>query len=227
MEVSKMSKSLESNIAISFNNIHSIITRGLKVSIENVKGVIVHGFQDDERREGILNYIRALSSVLNAHHLTEDEIAFPYFRALLPIAPFDALMGEHQEMVVILGEINRAVDINETNDQFQNNLNILEDKLTRLNQIWRPHIQIESDQFISKADALIPVEEQLKLVASFSQHGVQIAVPHYLTVPFLLYNLSPKDRVIFSKDMPVEVVQHLVPVVWKSQWESMVPYLLD
>jgi hypothetical protein len=32
--------------------------------------------------------------------------------------------------------------------------------------------------------------------------------------------------VVFSQGMPAEVVQYLVPVVWKEKWEPMQPYLL-
>lgn len=221
-----MSNPQESNIAVSFTNIHNIITRGLKVSIESVQGVIQHGFQDAGRREGLFNFIHALCSVLNSHHLTEDEIAFPYFREKMPGAPFDILIRRHQEMVEILGEIKLSLDKCEKNDQLETNLENLEEALVRLDDSWQPHIQMETVRFISKADALVPVEEQLRLVEQFAQHGVKLAVPATLTVPFLLYNLPPKDREVFSRGIPAEVLQHLVPVVWKAQWESMKPYLL-
>jgi hypothetical protein len=42
----------------------------------------------------------------------------------------------------------------------------------------------------------------------------------------MLYNLPPEDRKVFSRDIPVEIVQDLVPMAWKAQWESMIPYLL-
>jgi hypothetical protein len=45
-------------------------------------------------------------------------------------------------------------------------------------------------------------------------------------VPFLLYNLPPEDREVFSQGLPVEIIQHFVPVVWKEQWASMTPFLL-
>ena len=92
--------------------------------------------------------------------------------------------------------------------------------------MWHPHIQIETSAFISKADALIPVEEQLKLVGQMAEHDLKIAVPHPLTVPFMLYNLPEEDRAVFSQGIPVEVVKKFVPVTWKEQWESMTPYLL-
>ena len=221
-----MSNQPESNVAISFLNIHSIITRGLRVSIESVQGFSQRGFKEEANREGFFNYIRALASVVNAHHLTEDEIAFPYFRDKLPGAPFDTLIENHQVMVQVLDEIKLAVERGENSDQLETELRNLESALTRLNDLWHPHIQIETDEIINKADALIPVEEQLRLVRLFGEHGQKNAVPPYLTVPFMLYNLDVEDRKVFSMGMPAEVLQNLVPVVWKEKWESMTPFLL-
>ncbi len=214
------------NIAISFYNIHTIITRGLKVSIESVQGVIKNGFRNDSDREGLFNYLRALSSVLNSHHLTEDEIAFPYFRDILPDAPFDILIKQHQVIVQFLDECKQAIEKCEKNEQFEIEMGKLESGLTRMNKIWHPHIKIEVDAFITKADALLPEEEQLRLVRQFSEHGQKLALPAYLTVPFMLYNLPEDERKVFMQGMPSEVVQNLVPIVWKEKWASMKPFLL-
>ena len=126
----------------------------------------------------------------------------------------------------MLEEINQAVAACEQNDQFEINLRRLSDTLARLDDSWQPHIQMEFDQFIALADALIPVEEQLRLTRLFGEHGQQHSGPPYLTVPFLLYNLPAEERALFAQGMPAEVTQHLVPVVWKEQWASMAPYLL-
>jgi hemerythrin-like domain-containing protein len=214
------------NVAVSFHNIHSIITRGLNVSIEGIQAAQQQGFPDGARREGFFNYIRALSSVLNAHHKTEDEVAFPYYRDKLPEVSFDGLTYWHQVMVRVLDEINQAVEKCAKNDNPGNELSSLEDPLVRLNEMWHPHIQFETSDFISKADALITVEEQLKLVEQMAEHGLKIAVPHTLTVPFMLYNLPKADRAVFSQGIPVEIVQKYVPITWKDEWESMTPYLL-
>ena len=211
----------ESNIAVSFLNIHNIITRGLTVSIESVQG-----FNGGASQEGLFNYIRALASIVNSHHLTEDEIAFPFFQDKLPGAPFDLLIKDHQVMVQILEETKLAVEKAEKSNRLETELRNLESALTQLDELWHPHIQIETDEFINKADALIPVEEQLRLVRLFGEAGMKYAVPPYLTVPFMLYNLPVEDRAVFSKGMPAEVLQNLVPVVWKEKWESMAPFFL-
>jgi iron-sulfur cluster repair protein YtfE (RIC family) len=204
METMKMSEQQESNIAVNFSTVHNIITRGLRVSIEGVQEVLQRGFPDEVNREGYFNYIRALASVLTAHHLTEDEIAFPYFREKLPEAPFDRLIDWHQVMVHLLDEIKLAAEKYEKNDQLETELRNLENALTRLNESWHPHILMETNEFISKADALIPVEEQLRLVRLFGEHGQRLALPPYLTVPFMLYNLPEEERKVFSQGMPPE-----------------------
>ena len=221
-----MSGLQDSNIAISFFNIHSIITRGLRISITSVQGVLRHGSQDEGRREGFFNYIRALSSVLNSHHLMENEIAFPYFRDKMPDAPFDSLLEQHQEIVENLDKVKLAIEKCEQNDQSETNMAKLKSALNKLNESWHPHIQMEEDEFISKADELIPAEEQLRLVSLFAEHDLKVAVPLYLTVPFMLYNLPLEKRAVFSQGIPTEVVVNLVPIVWKEKWESMTPFLL-
>ncbi len=221
-----MSKQQESNIAVSFLNIHNIITRSLRVSLENAQVILQGGFQDERTREGFFNYIRALTSVMNAHHLMEDEVAFPYFRDKLPDADFDDLTFWHHKMDEILDEINLAAEKFEKNDQLETEMRNIENALSRLNDGWPLHIQPETDDFINKADALVPVEEQLRLVRLFAEHSQKNAIPHYLTVPFMIYNLPVEDRKVFSQGMPAEVLQNLIPVVWKEKWKSMKPYLL-
>jgi len=213
-------------IAVSFLRIHDVITRGVSVSMEATQAALQQGFEDEKGREGFFNYLRALSSILHSHHLMEDELAFPYFRELLPQAPFDVLVRWHEEMVEMLDEINRAVAACEQNDQVEVNLRRLSDTLARLDDSWQPHIQMEFDEFIALADDLISEEEQLRLVRQFAEHGQQHSGPPYLTIPFVLYNLPPEERAVLARAMPAEVTQHLVPVVWKEQWASMAPYLL-
>jgi hemerythrin-like domain-containing protein len=222
-----MSNSNESNIAASFFSIHNIITRGLKVSIDSIRGFLERGFQGEGNRQGFLNYIQALTSLLNSHHLTEDEVVFPYFQDMLPEAPFDRLMADHRKMEALLEEIKLAQEKCEKNEQLEANLGILENGISRLNDTWHPHIQTETDEFIAKADGLVPADEQLRLVTLFAEHSQKTSVPPYLTVPFVLYNLPEEERKAFSQGMPAEVLQNLVPVVWKEKWESMKPFLLD
>jgi hypothetical protein len=125
-----------------------------------------------------------------------------------------------------LNEINLALEKYEKKGEFETELRKVENALARLNEGWPYHIQPETDEFINKADALVPVEEQLRLVRQFSEYVLKNALPLHLTVPFMLYNLSVEDREVFSQGMPAEVIQNL-PVVWKEKWESMKPFLLS
>ena len=222
-----MSTNQETNVAASFFNIHDIITRALRVSLESARGILLHGFQLELTREGFFNYIRCLSTVMNAHHLTEDNIAFPYFRDKLPDVAFDDWTYWHGKMDEILDEINLAVKKSDEKDELETELKEIENALARLNDWWPDHIGPEKDEFISKADALIPVEEQLRLVRLFAEYLLKHTEPLNLTIPFMLYNLSAEERAIFAKGIPAEVTGHLVPVVWKEQWASMAPFLLE
>jgi len=221
-----MTKKQESNVAVSFLNIHNIITRGLRVSLESARGILQGGFEGERNREGFFNYIRSLSSVMNAHHLTEDDIAFPYFRDKLPEAPFDEWIYWHGKMTEDLDEINLAMEKCVKKDEFETELRNIENALARLNEGWPYHIQPETDDFINKADALVPVEEQLRLVRLFADYVLKYAEPLYLTVPFMLYNLPVEDRQMFSQWIPAEGILNLVPGIWKENWASMAPYLL-
>ncbi len=219
--------STEAYIAESFQNIHDIITRGLKVSIENAGVFSRQGFTDQKIREGFFNYIQALIAVLNSHHLTEDEIAFPYFSEKLPYAPFTAMTQTHHVIVHILAEVEVAIKKSEDEALLIPELSNLENALVRLDDLWHPHIRIETNEFINKADELVPVEERLRLVELFTEHGQKHAGPPYLVVPFMLYNLPVAQRKTFSNKIPPEITQNLVPIVWKDQWESMKPFLLE
>jgi hemerythrin-like domain-containing protein len=222
-----MSNQAQGYIGFSLTAIHHVITRGLEVSIESARRFAESGFRDGEEQAGFLNYIRALVSVLDGHHLTEDDVAFPYFRDKLPQTPFDLLIAQHQEMIPVLGEIKSAVERCEKEGQVEAGLGDIEAGLVKVDSIWHPHIQIEHEHIVEKVDAMLPIEEQVRLVKLFGEHSQKHSGPPYLTVPFTLYNMPAEERAIFAKEMPAEVTGHLVPVVWKEQWASMAPFLLE
>jgi hemerythrin-like domain-containing protein len=214
-------------ISSSLLAIHSIITRGIKVSIESAEEFSRQNFSSTKGREGFINYVRAFVAVVSSHHLTEDELAFPYFKDKLPEAPFQLLSSQHKQMIPILGEIASAADRCQNENQVGTGLTDLGGALKRIDQIWQPHIKVEENAIVSKVDTLLPAEEQLRLVKLWSEHSAKHSDPPYLTVPFMLYNLPPEVRQIFAAGMPAEVTQNLVPVVWKEKWESMIPFLLQ
>jgi len=223
-----MSEAPKPNIAVSLFTLHKVITRGLEVSIKSASQFSESGFPDEFTAEGYLNYLRAMISILNSHHLVEDELAFPYFKDKLPQAPFDALSAQHHEMVPMLGEIQTMIAKIETKEQVKSGLKDLLEILTRLNDAWHAHIPIEEKNFdIAVLDAMLPVDEHLRLIKQYSEHSQENSGPPYLTIPFILYNLPPETRNVLAKGMPEELTQKLVPIVWKDRWESMGEFLLD
>ena len=223
-----MSELRKPNIGADLVHIHSIITRALDVSIEHSQSFAQEGYPDESTREGFVSYVQTLVSVLHAHHLTEDDLAFPYFREKLPDVPFDLLTAQHQEMEPILDEIKAAIEEVAADAQAGESLNDLNRALTKIAGIWRPHIQREEDHLSAeKADALLDTEEHIRLGKMFAEHNQEHAGPDYLVVPFMLYNLPAEDRAIMSQAMPPIVIQQLVPVAWREKWAPMSPFLLS
>jgi hypothetical protein len=214
-------------IALNFLNIHRIITRVLRVSLESIQGDIQRGVHGAWGRQGLLDYLRALTSVLNAHHLAEDDLVFPFFKPKFPNDPFASLTEWHHKMVLLLETIDQAVEKCAHGEGMAPEFRHIEEALVTLNDWWPAHIGFETDEFINKADALVTADEALGLVRQMAEFSQRLALPPELTVAFALYNLSPEDRWIFSQGMPPEVLQHLVPVVWKPKWEAMKPLLLE
>jgi hemerythrin-like domain-containing protein len=216
------------NIAIDLKRIHRVITRGLEVSLENGRAYARDGYPDAPIKEGFVSYVQAFVSMTHGHHLTEDDLAFPYFQDKLPEMPFGALTDEHQEMVPILDEIQAAIEGVAQESEPGESLTAMNDALVRLADLWRPHIAKEEAGFDpDRVGALLSVDEQIKLAQQFAQHSAEHAGPDYLVVPFMLYNLSTEDRAAMSQAMPPIITQQLIPVVWKEKWAPMKPFLLD
>jgi len=102
-----MNNEFQPNVANDIRRIHSIITRALNVSIENIPSLRQKG---TGVRDGFLNYLQCLATVINGHHLAEDEIGFPYFRDKIPEMPYDDMILQHKEMVVELEKVTAAVN---------------------------------------------------------------------------------------------------------------------
>jgi hemerythrin-like domain-containing protein len=192
-----MTESKAPNIARDLIRIHSIITRSLEVAIENSEPVAERGLSDGSTREGYLNFLRAFVSVLNAHHLLEDELAFPYLRDKFLGAPYDLLMPQHRVMVPILDEIKGTIEAAAKAHPSERSYTFY-DGLTRIADIWRPHIRIEEGHFtVEKAAELISQEEHARLGRMFTEHSQSHSGPDYLVMPFLLYNLTREERAVF------------------------------
>jgi hypothetical protein len=217
----------QSNVGVSLLCIHRVITRGLNVTAEMSRAFAEDGFPNARAREGFACYAHSLTEILNAHHLTEDELVFPYFRALIPDAPYADLAANHQAMTLILAEARAAVKEIESNEECGPALGKLHQSVSEIADIRGPHIAKE-EQYFNVADLtmLIEPEEHARLNNIYMEHSQQNAQPDYLVVPFMLYNLNDEDRKVFENEMPPVVTEQLVPVVWKEKWAPMVQFLL-
>jgi hemerythrin-like domain-containing protein len=222
-----MSEDHESSFSRALITIHAVITRALKVTKTHSQSFVQHDSSDASLRLGFVSYVRTFVSVTHAHHLTEDELLFPYFRDKIREAPFDLLTAQHREVARLLDEIAAATDEAESGSQAGEPFSRISRTAAELAELWHPHIENEESIFTSeRLHAAVTLDEQLKLTKLAAEHGMKHSGPDYLAVPFILYNLSPEDRAAMSEQMPPIVTQQLVPVAWKEKWEPMSPFFL-
>jgi hypothetical protein len=222
-----MSERTAPNIAEDLLCIHAVITRGLNVSIERGRVFAQRGYPDASARKGFIAYVGSLVSVLHAHHLTESDLFFPYFRDKLPDTPFDLLITQHRDLEPVLQEAKAATDEVAAEPRTGAALAQLNDLLGRIAEFWHPHIRIEEDHLsVARVETVIDAKEHETLAKAAMVHSQQHSGPAHLVVPFLLYNLPPEKRTVFSRWMPPLVTWLLLPIVWRSKWASMRPFLL-
>ncbi len=216
----------EAEVAGDLVRIHSIITRALDVSIERSRAFAESDYPDADTRKGFIIYIRCLATILHAHHLTEDELVFPYFKEKMPDVPFEFLTAQHQEMVPAIDAIKGVIRDIEASTQAGEPLNVLNQALTRMHELWLPHIREEESHLSSgKIGAVIDMDERVRLSKVFANHARKHSRPVSLIAPFILFNLTDEDRAVMSRTMPWIATQVLIPFIWKSKWKPMLPFL--
>ena len=223
-----MSNENPPNIGEDYIRFHKVMTRGLAVSLQNIDEFLNMGALETQNREGFLKYVQSFSSVLDGHHLVEDEKVFPYFMDKLPEAPYERLISEHKIFKSGLQEINTGLgNLRAENDELKS-LKILKSGLGKIDQIWHPHIQIEDTQLYGRVGSLkIDSEEMIRIQKEYLEFFQEHTGPEYLVGPFVLYNLSPEDRAIAAKGLPEIVTKQLVPIEWKDKWAPMQLFLLE
>ena len=222
-----MSTVNQPNVAATVLRIHAVITRALDVTMERGEIFAFQGFPDETTRLGYISYAQSLLSILHAHHLGEEELAFPFFRARIPDAPYAELLRTHQQMLPIIEQVKGDITAAASEANPTDTLHVMQQTFGQLRSIWHPHIATEEEQFtVAKLAAAATVDEHIKLERELGQHAMQHAGPDYLVVPFLLYNMPPADRAMQMAIMPPLVTQQLVPIVWKDKWAPMKPFLL-
>jgi len=220
-----MSQSAAPNFGNDLIRIHRVITRGLQTAIQHTQDLIKDNAAADS---GFLDYLAALISVLDSHHMVEDEIAFPYLQQKRLPGPYQVLVAEHKTMAHTLEKIQEWLpDLSGEAPKAQSLVEVNQ-ALKSILGLWMGHIGREEESFSPKiAAALMGEEEHINLGRAMSQHAQQHSGPDYLVIPFILYNLNPKDRAVMMAAMPPVITQELLPGPWKEKWAAMQPYLLE
>ncbi len=218
-----MSEPVSPNVGSSLIRIHKVMTRALSVSLQFSQEA---GPQPDWR-EGFRRYEQTFYTSILSHHDGEDEISFPFFRSKLPGGPFETLSQQHQQMIPLLQKINDWCNRGSTAWEAAS-LAGLHSAVSDLNDLWHNHIPIEESHFSPQECArLLTPEENARLDGQLAGHAAQHSLPSEHVLPFVLYNLEGDDRAAMALSFPPVISQQLVPVVWKSAWEPMQPFLLD
>jgi hemerythrin-like domain-containing protein len=216
------------NVGADMLRVHRVITRGLEVSSQRGAVFAQEGFPSAAIQEGFLVYLRAMAGVLDAHHLSEDEVVFPYFREKMPDAPYEKLMADHRAIVGVLEKLHKAAEAVAATAGSAESVRSLNGVLATLWGFWHPHIAIEETYWSPEAiAALMSEEENLQLGQKIGESSQKHLHAPPVEIPFVLYNLAPEDRAIMAKAMPPVVVKQLVPLVWRAQWAPMKPFLLE
>ena len=207
------------NIGLDLQRIHRVITRGMIVALQHSQEYGESRFPDETTREGFWKYCQGLEANTHGHHLTEDDLFFPFVQARLPELKLEELRAEHQVMVGILDELKAAREAASPGDVHR--------ALVKMADVWYPHIAKEEIAFSPEImGQVMTVPEHIDLAQKAAAHSSEHAQPAPLSVPFLLYNLEGDDRAHFLGVMPAELTQQLVPIVWKDEWAAMIPFLL-
>jgi hypothetical protein len=207
--------------------IHKVITRGLTIGVKKGTEFMQAGFPDLAMQQGFAIYTRSLTIVLDAHHLAEDEVAFPALQKKLPLAPYERLSATHKEIEALLAPASQAVTDLAGPDAGAS-LGLLVDGLRKITALWAPHIRMEESLFsVAALSEVMAPEEQARLSGAMGKHSQEHAAPPYLALPFVLFNLAGEDRASIAATLPGTVMDDLIMKAWKDQWAPMKPFLLE
>ncbi len=215
------------SLAGDFLRIHKSITRGLTVGVTRGSDFIRDGFPDPGLQQGFGLYLQALTAVVSAHHLGEDEIAFPALRQKLPSVPYERLSADHIAIEKALDLVKSILpELARANPEAA--LVKAVDGLKRIRAVWTPHIEIEQMAFSPTAIAeAMTFAEQAQVSMDFAKHSQEHVGPPFIALPFVLFNLASTDRAEMAAMMPKMLIEQLIPGEWKEKWAPMKPFLLD
>jgi len=200
--------------------IHKIITRGVATSLRRCDEYLEKPGIPPAHASGFSLYVSTLILVMHSHHLSEDEIAFPFFQNFIE-GPYDRLKDDHHLISAVLKKLENCLSgINE------GKISDLRNALIELENLWTPHFKMEEDNFSSeKINAVISLQEQQSVIEKLSKHGRQNSGPAPLVLPFVIYSLEGAEREELTGPLPWIIRKVLVPVIWKKKWEAMKPFL--
>jgi hypothetical protein len=207
--------------------IHKVITRGITVGVTRGTKFIQDGFPDRNLQQGFADYVRSLGSVLEAHHLSEDEIAFPALRELLSSAPYDRLAEDHKKIEAALGPMMDSLPV-VAGAEPAAGLDSMMVSLKRISAVWTQHYKTEERFFSPTALAgVMKPDEQARVSLSMGKLSQERAGPPFLVLPFMLFNLAGANRLAMAESLPKAVKELIVSKDWSERWAPMKPFLLD
>jgi hypothetical protein len=228
MPEATMPEALEPNIGRDLRLMHSLISRALRVSIDECRRGDDRGKRVGAPGLGFVSYVRTLVAVLEGHFAAEEELLWPHFAPVLPDAPFLELHGQHDQMRALLAGLRGIADTVSNDGDMGEVKTRLFRPLALLEGTWGPHIQPEEEYLsIERVAGLESPDTQARLSAALYQFMWKRVDPEYLALPFMLFNLSPAARLVFSSRLPAIITEDLVPVRWKEHWQPMKPFLLE
>jgi hemerythrin-like domain-containing protein len=198
--------------------IHRLITRALVVSTDYSESLAEGLSMDESTHEGFISYLQTFVKVVHHHHTLEDELFFPFFRDRMPDVPFDTFASVHDAIKGMLEEMGNGIDALAAGTEVVQVSRRLNELLKGMAERWHPHIQSEEINFTQeRIEAVASIEELLKIRDDIGKYNQEHSQPMELVVPFLIYNLQPEDRAIFSQAIPAFVVNDLVPGEWREK----------
>jgi hypothetical protein len=207
--------------------IHRVITRALAVAEDRGRHFATAGFGSPGDEKGYRDFSRCLVKLIKGHHDSEEVIIFPRLRPVLPLVPYADLESQHHELVGALDAAGAALDAADAGAAAATWLDRLVSALGRARETWTAHIAVEEGHFTQAAlDAVLDAAKQGDISKAAAEDGQKRGHIPQLNIAFVLYNLQPAERALFSAKFPPQLVE-LVHGPWKEQWSTMKPFLLE
>ena len=221
------SKSAIREVGGDFVRVHRIITRALQVTAERSASFARPGYPDARAGEGFTLYVQSLAALLYGHHVTEDNVAFLYFRSVMPEAPFDRMSAQHRHMVSTIEELGRAVEDARTSIRTGEALVSVNLASVRMQELWLPHAELE-ETYVGPVHvaSVLDMAERVRVGRTLSLEAQKHLRPLSRIVSFLLYKMTSEDRTSMAKGMLGLVGGLSVRLLWRRNWKAMSAFLL-